>query len=98
MSRAIEQYVCTSEDRSHYNTDRNIDDSVLYQMYIQALYPPVIQYIRPIKSENEQQIKEIIDQQTDDIVQEIIDGVNEMQALFTDEIDEIIENEDNREG
>lgn len=93
MSRAIEQYVCASEDRSHYNTDRNIDDSFLYHMYIQALHPPVIQYIQPIKSENEKQINEILDEKSPELVETIINEIGEIvvPTLTDEEIDEIID-------
>lgn len=93
MSRAIEHYVCASEDRSHYNTDRNIDDNILYHMYIQAMRPPIVHYVRPTKEESTQQINEIINEKSTEWVENIINEIGDITipVLTDEEIDEIID-------
>ena len=97
MSRAIERYVCASEDRSHYNNETDY----LYGFRYPMRSPKVInislinQTIReelPIEKINEQ-ISELVSQQmpslTETVVTELGDLLN--QPVTTEEVDDAID-------
>lgn len=90
MSRAIENYVCASEDRSHYNTD---DPMGIYGFYY-GIGSPYIQTLNVHYdiTPTEEQLKRIVEEKIPEVRDQILEEVGEVivPAISNDEIDEMI--------
>lgn len=91
MSRAIEDYVCASEDRSHYDTDDLINRYGFYygigSPYIQSVH--VSYNITP----TEEQLRSLVEKKVPEIRDQVLDEVGEVivPSISEEEINEIID-------
>jgi len=86
MSRAIERYVCASEDRPHYNNETNILYGFCYPM--RAPEVTIIQEIHETKIVE----REVPDERLNDLIDARIPGLKE---TVLDELGETIVTQDN---
>jgi len=91
MSRAIENYVCASEDRPHYNTD---DPMGIYGFYY-GIGSPYIQSVHVSYNitPTEEQLRSLVEEKVPEIRDQVLDEVGEVivPSISEEEIDEIID-------
>ena len=94
MSRAIENYICASEDRPHYNNETNFLYGFRYPMVSPRV--TIIQEVtetKVIKEDvPEEKLNELIDARIPKLKSDVISEIGEITAPVTTEaVDEVVD-------